>query len=171
MNIFHGYLESVETTNFRYLDLSHKLLCEILQNYTIGSCKEGQNILDKMFLIIGKLCPILEVLIKIDLLCSPKTGHLFFVHFPDLVIFYREKYESIRILLKKRFCLLLLVLLTLRNLLSLREKFRLIKTRYLSSSGYRFDRWNWHSIGRSGRFFYSWHLSIQKLYKIININS
>ena len=103
MNILHHHLKSVETSGLWDLYITHKSLSQILKNNTIRSSEEGKNILNEVSLVVVESLPVFNVLSQIDFFCCPKTGHLVFVHFPDVIVFDWKNDESVGIFLKKGF--------------------------------------------------------------------
>lgn len=103
MDVLHGHLETVEASSLWDLNFSHKSLCEILKNDTIGGSEESQYHFDEMLLVFIEFLPIFQVLSKIDFFSGPETGHLFFVHFPDIVVLDWKDDKPVWILLEKWF--------------------------------------------------------------------
>lgn len=98
MNVFHCYLEAVKASCFRDLNLCAKLLSQVFKNYAIRGSKEGQNIFYEVFFLLVEFLPVFEVLVKVDLVSSPKRSQMLFVHFIDGVVLYGEEYESLWVL-------------------------------------------------------------------------
>ena len=86
MNVLHHHLEAIEAASFRNLDLSGEALCQVLQNNSIRGSEEGQYMVDKVLLILLERLPVLTVLVKVNLVYSPETGHLILVHLPNVMI-------------------------------------------------------------------------------------
>jgi hypothetical protein len=103
MDVLHSHLETVEASSLWDLNFSHKSLCEILKDDTIGGSKESQYHFDEVLLVFIEFLPIFQVLCKIDFFCGPETGHLFFVHFPDIVVLDWKNDESVWVFLEKWF--------------------------------------------------------------------
>ena len=101
MNIFHHHLEPIEAASFRNLDLGHEALSKILQHNAIAGSEKGQNMLDEVLLISGKLFPVLNVFSKIDLINGPEAGHLVLVHLPDVVVLDWQDHEAMWVLLEQ----------------------------------------------------------------------
>ena len=103
MNIFHHYLKSVSSSSFRELNLAHKSLSQVFKNNTIASRKKGENHLYKILFLIGKGVPMFNVFRHIYFLGSPKAVHLFFVHFPNVLIDNGKHYVAIFVFRQKKF--------------------------------------------------------------------
>ena len=103
VNVFHRYLESIETTRLRYLNLSAELLTQIFWDDSIWGREKGKYMSDEVFFLFVEFLPILGVLREVDLICSPKWGKMLFVHFKDGVVLDGEEDKPLRILLKKGF--------------------------------------------------------------------
>lgn len=101
MDVLHSHLETVEASSLWDLNFSHESLSEILKNDTVGGSKESQHHFDEMLLVFIEFLPIFQVLCKIDFFSGPETGHLFFVHFPDIVVLDWKDDEPVWILLEK----------------------------------------------------------------------
>lgn len=100
MYILHCDLEPIEAPCLWNLHLRAKLLRQILKHYPIGSSKESQHIFDEVLLLLVQLLPILEVLIEIYLVGSPKRGEMLLVHLEDGVILNREEDKPLLVLLE-----------------------------------------------------------------------
>jgi hypothetical protein len=59
-------------------------------------------VLDEVLLVFVQLLPVLEILSKIDFFCGPEACHLFFVHFPDVVVLDWKDDEPVWVLLQER---------------------------------------------------------------------
>ena len=59
--------------------------------------------LDEMSFVICESFPVLGVLGQVDLLGCPEASHLVLIHFPDIVVFDRQDYKPVGVLLKKGF--------------------------------------------------------------------
>ena len=103
MNVFHHHLESVETSCFGDLDLSHESPGQILEDDAVRGSEECKDILDEMFLVVTELVPIIHVGSKIDFFRGPETSHLFLVHLPDVVVSNWQYNKSVWVLFKKWF--------------------------------------------------------------------
>lgn len=103
MNVFHCYLESVKTARLRYLNLSAELLTQIFWDDSIWGREKGKDMSYEVLFLFVEFLPVLSVLREVDLICSPKWGKMFFVHFKDGVVLYGEEDKPLRILLKKGF--------------------------------------------------------------------
>ena len=85
VDVFHHNLEAVEAAGLGNLNLSTEALDKVLVDDAVGSGKEGENVGDEIFLIVGKLVvPVVKILGKIDLLGGPERGLGLLVHLPDL---------------------------------------------------------------------------------------
>ena len=59
---------------------------------------------DEIALIIIKLVlPISQILVQVDLLCCPKTRFLFFIPFPNIMVFNWKYYESVFVFFQNGF--------------------------------------------------------------------
>ena len=103
MNVFHHHLEPVEASSLWDLDLSHESLGKVLENNTVGSSEKGQNVLDEMPFIIGKLYPVSDIFSKINFFSGPEACHLFFVHLPDVLVLNWQNNESVWVFSQKWF--------------------------------------------------------------------
>lgn len=83
MDVFHGDLESIETSGFRDLHLRTELTGKIFQDDAITGGKKCQHILDKVFFIGVEFLPIFQVLVEVDFISSPKWSKMFFIHLID----------------------------------------------------------------------------------------
>ena len=101
MDVLHSHLETVKATGLWYLNFSHKSLCKIFKDDAIRGSEESQNHFDEMLFLIIEFGPILQVLGKIDFFSGPETGHLFFVHFPDIVVLDRKDDKPVWVLFEK----------------------------------------------------------------------
>ena len=75
MDIFHHDLEPVEKLGFCILNFTDEVLGEVFVYDTIAGCKESQDVLDKVALIIVELVgPVMEVLLEVYFFSSPEIG-------------------------------------------------------------------------------------------------
>lgn len=81
----HHNLEAVEASSFGSLDLGTKSLDEVFVDDTVRRSEESENMRDKMTLVVVELVfPVVLVLGKVHLFCSPEGSLGLFVHLPDL---------------------------------------------------------------------------------------
>ena len=102
MNILHHHLEAVETASLRSLDFSNEALCEVLKNNAVGGGKKGENMLDKVLLVLIELLPILDVLGEVNFFSGPESCLLVLVHLPDVAVLNGEEDEAVGVLFKER---------------------------------------------------------------------
>ena len=62
MDVFHGDLETIETSGLRDLNFCAELLTKIFGDNAIRSCKEGQDMRNEVFFLLVKFLPVLDVL-------------------------------------------------------------------------------------------------------------
>mmetsp|Transcript_61485 Transcript_61485/g.132241 ORF Transcript_61485/g.132241 Transcript_61485/m.132241 type:complete len:272 (+) Transcript_61485:430-1245(+) len=106
MNILHGHLKTIEGTSLRQLNLGGKARGQVLKDDAIGSGEEGQNVLEKVLLSIGKLIPVLVILREVDLLCCPEGSLMLLIHLPDLMVVNGKHHPPLWVLLQERVVLL-----------------------------------------------------------------
>lgn len=83
MDVFHGDLEAIETSCLWHLNFRAELLGKVLHNDSVTCGEEGQNVFDEVFFIGVQFLPVLEVLVEIDFIGSPKRGEMLLVHLID----------------------------------------------------------------------------------------
>ena len=88
MNVLHGNLKPVEAPCFGYLNFCAKLLSQIFEHDAVTCCEEGKDVFDEMLFFFIEFLPILEILVEVDLIGSPKRCQMFFVHFEDGMVLY-----------------------------------------------------------------------------------
>ena len=103
MDVLHHHLESVEAPGLRNLNFCAEPLSKVFKYNSIRGGKEGEDVLDEVLLVLGKLLPVLGILSQVDLVDSPEAGHLVFVHFPDIFVLDRQNNKSVGVVLKQRF--------------------------------------------------------------------
>ena len=102
MNVFHHHLETVKAAGFWNLYLCAESLRKVFKHNTITSCEEREYVFDEVLLVLSELLPVFCVLTEIDLIDSPETSHLIFVHLPDVFVLDGKDNEAVRIFLEKR---------------------------------------------------------------------
>lgn len=95
MNVLHSYLKSIEAPSFWDLHFSAKLFSKVFKDYPITGREKGQNVFDEMLFFFIELLPILEILIEVDLISSPKRSQVLLVHLENRMILYGEKDEPL----------------------------------------------------------------------------
>jgi len=104
MNIFNGNLEPIKSSGFGYLNFMHKSDSEIFKYDTIGCGEKSQNVADEVFFVgVQAGGPVGDVRVEVDFFGGPKGGYGFFVHGPDVVVFYGEEDESVFVFFKEGF--------------------------------------------------------------------
>mmetsp|Transcript_77001 Transcript_77001/g.168314 ORF Transcript_77001/g.168314 Transcript_77001/m.168314 type:complete len:229 (+) Transcript_77001:764-1450(+) len=109
VDVFHCDLEAIKGTGFGDLNLGGEVSSKVFVNDAIRGSEKGQDVLDEVTLLVGKIFPVLVVLCQIDLLCCPEGGLMLLVHLVDLVVLDWEENPAARILLQKRVILLQLL--------------------------------------------------------------
>ena len=85
MDVLHHDLEAVEASSLGSLNLSTESLNEVLVDDTIRGSKEGEDVRDKVSLVVVELVvPIVQILGQIDLFGSPEGCLGLLVELPDL---------------------------------------------------------------------------------------
>ena len=107
VNVLHHNLESIERTCFRPAHFVREVNAQVFVDNTVACGKESENVLEEMLLVTVEVLPILEVFSQINFFGSPEAGHLLLVHLPNIRVLNREQYESIEVLLKHGFKMLL----------------------------------------------------------------
>ena len=102
VNVFHHDLESVEASGFWPANFSVEIFNQVLVDNTVAGCKEGEDVLDEMLLVLVEVFPVFEVLCKIDFFSGPERGLCLLVGGPNIVVFNWEKNEPVQVFLKHR---------------------------------------------------------------------
>jgi len=85
VDVLHHDLEAIEAASFGGLDLVGETFDEVLIDDAVGCGEEGKDVGDEVvFVVIELVCPVMEVLRKIHLFCSPERCFGLLVHLPYL---------------------------------------------------------------------------------------
>src|SRR5688572_10575916 len=95
MDIFQHDLESIKTTCFLQLHLTHKVYRQVFIDDAITGCKKSKYMGSKMAFAIIKGIPVLHVIAKVDFLRRPETGFMFFILFPNFWILNRKNNKAV----------------------------------------------------------------------------
>nr|AWQ60364.1 wsv189 [Shrimp white spot syndrome virus]AWQ60777.1 wsv189 [Shrimp white spot syndrome virus]AWQ61193.1 wsv189 [Shrimp white spot syndrome virus]AWQ61635.1 wsv189 [Shrimp white spot syndrome virus]AWQ62873.1 wsv189 [Shrimp white spot syndrome virus] len=95
MNTLHSNLEVKETPRFWNLRHLTKTCCKIFNYNSVRGCKERQNLENEILLILSEFLPIFRIPFEINIFQCPKTGNLFFVHFPEIFMDNGAGYKTV----------------------------------------------------------------------------
>jgi hypothetical protein len=85
MDILNHDLETIKALGFRNLDFITKVLYKILVDDAVRAGKEGQDVLNKVTLIVGHLCfPIVLILTQVNLFSGPEGSLSLLIELPNL---------------------------------------------------------------------------------------
>ncbi|KAI3486760.1 hypothetical protein L1887_49710 [Cichorium endivia] len=86
VDVLHHDLEAIEAAGLCGLDFGAEALDEVLVDDAIRSGEEGEDVRDKVALVVVELVvPVVEVLGEVDLLGGPEGSLGLLVHLPDLL--------------------------------------------------------------------------------------
>ncbi|ABT14210.1 hypothetical protein MT325_m656R [Paramecium bursaria chlorella virus MT325] len=81
MDGFIEHLVSIEQTRGRVGDFRGEVVCNVLHHHAIAACKEAENGLDEVTLIVIELVtPVGNVLVQRNFFHRPECGHCLLVH-------------------------------------------------------------------------------------------
>ena len=106
VHVFHRNLKAIKASGLRDLYLRAKLLCQIFKDDPIWGSEKGEDVFDEVFLLLVEFLPVLEVLVEVNLICSPEGSQMLFVHFVDGVVLDGEQHKPLRVLGQDRLFLL-----------------------------------------------------------------
>ncbi len=102
VDILHRDLETVEALGFGVLHFAEEVDRQVFVHDAVGSRKKGQNVRNKMPLVVGQVVPILHVLTQVDFLRRPERRLVAFVHVPDVLVLDGKKNKPQRIFGQER---------------------------------------------------------------------
>jgi len=103
VDVLDGNLHTIETTGFRELDFSSKVLNQVLIHNAIRGCKESKDMFNEVLLIGFELLPVGVVTAEINFFNSPEASQSVLVEAPVGGVPDGEEDKSIRIGVQKGF--------------------------------------------------------------------